>query len=233
VTETHTEMAAPTEHRIAVQRTARYFLLGDPSPQIREVWIALHGYGQLARDFARAMAPVASAERLIVVPEALSRFYLASPVRGGHATAPVGATWMTREDREAEIADHVAYLDAVYEQVVRMVAPGSPSTRVLGFSQGVATATRWLTRGRTRAEHVILWAGSLPDEIDVAGLVDASRRTRVSWVAGTRDDVVTAEMLERAAARVAALGEQGECLGFDGGHRLDRATLLRLADRAP
>lgn len=228
-----TESAAPTEHQILVQRTARYLLLGDPSPQVREVWIALHGYGQLARDFARAMAPVASPERLIVVPEALSRFYLASPVRGGHAAAAVGAAWMTREDRDAEIADYVAYLDALHERIMLMIAPGSPITRVLGFSQGVATASRWLTLGRTRAEHVILWAGGVPDEIDVAALVDAPRRTRVSWVAGAKDDIVAADTLARSAARVALLGDQGECLTFDGGHRLDRETLGRLAARSP
>ncbi len=47
---------------------------------------------------------------------------------------------MTKEDRENEIADYVDFLDAVFGEVV---TPGARVT-VLGFSQGVATAARWL-----------------------------------------------------------------------------------------
>ncbi|HYD55224.1 MAG TPA: hypothetical protein VEA99_21500 [Gemmatimonadaceae bacterium] len=223
-----TEPTATAAH-IVVQRTARFLLVGEPSPEVREVWIALHGYGQLAADFARAMAPVASAERLLVVPEALSRFYLESPVRGTHMTARVGATWMTREDREAEIADHVAYLDALLERVLLSCAPGSPTTRVLGFSQGVATAARWLTRGTARTEHLILWAGQLPDDVEASQLVDQTRRTRLSYVWGRRDDLLTSASITRTVERLSATGAPFDELTFDGGHRLDRATLLDLA----
>ena len=222
--------AARTEH-IVVRRTARYLVIGEPSPSVRELWIALHGYGQLAAGFARAMTPATSQERVIVVPEALSRFYLGSPTRGTHATARVGATWMTREDREAEIADHVDYLDALHDAVIATL----PSVRVLvlGFSQGVATATRWLTRGRTRAHRVVLWAGGLPDDVDVSRLVDPARDTRVSFVIGRRDDVVPAETIVRTTSRLESLGARYERLEFDGGHRLNRALLARLGCEAP
>ena len=106
-------------------------------------------------------------------------------------------------------------------------------TLVLGFSQGVATATRWLTRGRARADHLVLWAGGLPDDVDVARLVDPMRETRVTFVTGRQDDVVPAESIARSASRLEALGERYERMEFDGGHRLNRAILARLGERSP
>jgi len=61
------------EHRITVSRSARYFTLGRPD---REVWFVLHGYGQLAARFLRHFEPLDDGTRLMVAPEALSRFYL-------------------------------------------------------------------------------------------------------------------------------------------------------------
>ena len=46
--------------------------------------------------------------RVLVAPEGLSRFY----VNATHGL--VGASWMTREDRQHEIDDYVGYLDAIY-----------------------------------------------------------------------------------------------------------------------
>src|SRR3546814_5982443 len=99
------------EHSITVPRTARYYTMGEPQDQPRELWYVCHGYAQLGSRFIRRFAPLDDGTRLIVAPEALSRFYL--EVKGRtHAESPVGASWMTREDRLSEIDDYVAYLDA-------------------------------------------------------------------------------------------------------------------------
>ena len=69
-----------TEARVArsahaeTPRTARYWHVG--TPDARDVWVALHGYGQLAEYFVRHFVPFAGDERLVVAPEALSRFYV-------------------------------------------------------------------------------------------------------------------------------------------------------------
>src|ERR1019366_4806806 len=109
----------PSQHHIPVQKTARYYTLGQIGPEITDVWFACHGYGQLASDFAAEFECIEAPERLIVVPEALSRFYVpAGPGLHG-PDAKVGATWMTREDRESEIADYVSYLDELYGEIMK------------------------------------------------------------------------------------------------------------------
>src|SRR5258707_6339251 len=162
------------EFHLTVGRTARYYTLGEPGPDVRQVWVVCHGYGQLAGRFVRHFEPIADASRLIVAPEGLSRFYLDS---GMHER--VGATWMTREDRLADIEDYVGYLDALHAAVFRQVHPGSVQLVVMGFSQGVATAARWAARGR-RAERLVASGGVLPAELDLTGLGSGVGRTAAS-----------------------------------------------------
>jgi hypothetical protein len=105
----------PVEHHLAVPRTARYFTLGDPA-RAKHIWFALHGYGQLAVNFIGYLATLDNGSRLIVAPEALSRFYL------DQGKGPPGASWMTKEDREHEIADYVRSLDQL-SGAIRSLVP--------------------------------------------------------------------------------------------------------------
>src|SRR5688572_6736067 len=154
------------EHHINVSKTARYYTLGTPSDQISDVWFVCHGYGQLASDFIKEFECIESPSRLIVAPEALSRFYLSDGTGFHGPDSKVGATWMTREDREAEIADYIAYMERLYDEIFRVVPRESAKVTVLGFSQGGATATRWLTRGRAKADRLQIWGSFLPADYD-------------------------------------------------------------------
>ena len=60
---------------LPVTRTARVALLGPATPAIRELWFVLHGYSQLAATFIEDFRAIDDGTRLIVAPEALSRFY--------------------------------------------------------------------------------------------------------------------------------------------------------------
>src|SRR5882672_5733760 len=145
-------------HSLQVTRTARFHTLGDAA-RAREIWFLLHGYGQLASSMLDACAALAAPERLLVAPEALSRFY----IRGG--AGPIGATWMTREERDSEIIDYVSYLDAVALCIDELGPRAAQKCNVLGFSQGAPTACRWACRGSTRFERIVLWGGGVPPEL--------------------------------------------------------------------
>lgn len=216
------------EHHLTVPRTARYYTMGTVGEGVDELWIVCHGYAQLARPFLAALAPIASPSRLIVAPEALSRFYVDRTSMSMDPPPRVGATWMTREDREHEIADQVTYLDALHDHV-RASLSGSVRLRVLGFSQGVATVTRWLAFGRTRAHEVILWAGSFPSDLDARRLAERLGTAPVVVVAGTGDELVTRQTLEAQLPTLRDAGLAARLVTFDGAHRLDRATLRALA----
>nr|MDQ3081512.1 hypothetical protein [Gemmatimonadota bacterium] len=123
---------------LIVPRTARYARMGPEGRAVDQVWLVCHGYGQLASRFIRRFSAIDDGSRLIVAPEALSRFY----VLGGsvpHAIdEKVGASWMTRESRDSEIEDQVTYLDRVCERVLAGRDRAKVRLVAFGFSQGAA-----------------------------------------------------------------------------------------------
>jgi predicted esterase len=219
---------APTAavlHRLGVQRSARIYSLGDLSAP--DAWIVLHGYGQLAGRFIVEFAHLAGPQRAVIAPEALNRFYLDAPRPGGPSAAErrVGTTWMTREDRDAEIADYVAYLD----RVCRDLLPRAQRRIVLGFSQGVATAARWATLGSVPLDRVILWAGPVPPDLDFQRLAARTQGVAIELVLPARDEFAGTRNVELELAQLREAGVPFTLVRFDGGHRLDRDVLARLA----
>lgn len=202
---------SPREHRLAVPRTARVFTLGGEAAT--EAWVVLHGYGQLAARFLRQFGSIAGPERLLVAPEGLSRFYLEA------GAGKVGASWMTREDREAEIRDYLGYLD----QVRAALIPPVPLT-VLGFSQGVTTAVRWVVNAAPAPGRLVCWGGLLPEEIPAARLAAIP----MTFVVGDRDEWAAPGRVEAQAGALRAAGAAVEVISFDGGHEINGEALLAL-----
>lgn len=211
------------EHRLVTTRRARYYTIGGGEQPLPEAWIVLHGLGQLARIFLTYFESIDAPGRLVVAPEALNRYYLFTEPGMRSKDAKVGATWMTREDRENEIADQVDYLDAVW----RETAAGASRVTVLGFSQGVATAARWVAMGKSRVDRFVAWAGQIPPEIDPSAFSKLSGG--ITMVAGSTDEYATWIAEGNHDSRMVAAGVTPKVVTFDGGHRMDRLTLDEIA----
>lgn len=219
------------EHHLRVERTARYATVGEPGPAVRELWIACHGFGQLAARFLRPFQALDDGARLVAAPEALNRFYVDPPASVADAARRrVGATWMTREERDAEIADYVGYLDRLHD-LLRAESPAAEVT-ALGFSQGAATVCRWVALGRARVRHLVLWCGQVPPDLALDLLRGRLASAAVTLVAGETDDVVPPEDVEMEAERLREAGIACDVLRFAGGHVLESETLRRLAQGA-
>jgi predicted esterase len=219
------------EHHISVPRSARYHTLGDPKGA-SDVWFVCHGYGQLAARFLERLRPLDDGSRCVVAPEGLSRFYLTEDPKERR----VGASWMTREDRLSEIEDYVRYLDAVHQDVLGGSPPAPPGPRsarvtVLGFSQGAATACRWMAFGAPRADRLIVWGGEIPSDLDLAASParERLRGVRLELVYGSRDEYFTAKIVAATEERLRTAGLAYTLVPYDGRHEIDEATLRRLA----
>lgn len=215
----------PVAHHLVVNRTARYFTLGEVE-SASEVWFVLHGYSMLAASFLRWFEPAARPGRLLVAPEGLSRAYFEE--RGARR---VGASWMTKEDREAEIEDYLGYLETLAVRVLAGV-PGAPRVEVHGFSQGTATACRWIALGRQAASRLMLWAGLVPPDLPLDRHGGALRRAGLTLAIGNRDKYLSPEDFDRELARLAAAGLVPTVHRFEGGHRVDASTLAALIGEA-
>ena len=210
------------EHHLPVRRSARYFTLGPTVSTARSVWFVCHGYGQLAESFLGEFGPVNDGTRLIVAPEALSRYYTR------HARREVGASWMTREDRLAEIADYTGYLDTVYRHVLAPVERTAVRVLVLGFSQGAATAARWIALGHAVADRLVLWGDGIPPDMDLEIARPKLADTRLTLVFGSRDEGITPTAVQEWEDRLLEHDVPFETIEYAGGHHLDARTLAAL-----
>lgn len=167
--------------------------------------VALHGYGQAADDELAEVGKIAGIERWSVASaQALHRFY----TRGDQK---IIASWMTRQDREAAIADNVAYVD----RVVDALGVARPLV-FAGFSQGAAMAYRAAMLGKHRAAGVLALGGDIPPEL-MSG--SASRAWPLVLVGAGRDDgYYTPAKVDADAAFLAAHNAPHDIVRFAGGH---------------
>lgn len=205
---------------LSVPRTARYYTAGGEAGA-RAVWFCLHGYSMLARRFLRWLRPAESPHRLLVAPEALNRYYK------DHVTRKVGATWMTSEDRLAEIADYVRYLDLLLDEITREL--DAPAVEVHAFSQGAATACRWTAFGRVRPRRLVLWGGLVPPDLDLAEHGARLSGAGLTLVIGDRDEFLPEERVAGEAARLEQAGVRFALRRFRGGHTIPWPELECLA----
>ncbi|MBE7179537.1 MAG: phospholipase [Mucilaginibacter polytrichastri] len=211
------------EHHLSVQRTARYYTIGALTDQTKNIWFCLHGFGQLAQYFSRKFTGLDDGQTLIIVPEGLSRLYLNGEYKR------VGASWLTREDKEHEISDFLAYLNLLYDLVLAGRDPSQFHITLLGFSQGAATACRWVNDGHIQANRLILWAGffqnGLTEVINPATLTSIETH----YVYGKQDEYF--KLIDDVDAYLRQLQTEAPTLqitAFEGGHQVEPDVLAHL-----
>ncbi|MBS1595140.1 MAG: phospholipase [Bacteroidetes bacterium] len=207
---------AAIAHHVTVSKTARYYTLGTLTERTREIWIVIHGWAQLAEQFIGDFAALDNGERFIIAPEALNRFYL----RAGKPE--VGATWMTREDREAEMRDYVNYLNVLYDSL--NLSRHTAKIVVLGFSQGVATLSRWVYLNQRRMDAVIFYAGEIANELQNAESIAAFTQKEKYFICGTEDPFIN----ELNLPKVTSLLKGFTVVMFEGRHELKADALINI-----
>lgn len=208
------------ENHITYSTQSRYYTSSDPGEPVDEVVYVLHGYGQLAYYFLRKFRDFFSAKRVFVAPEAPYRYYL------NHNSGRVGATWMTKEDRLTDISNYVQYLESLHQKISADYRP--KKITILGFSQGAATASRWVARGQIFPDRFILWASVFPPDMDYGFDIPKFNRTRVTMVCGDDDEYITDEKWRQHLSFLRDAGMEFQELTFEGKHDIDTPTCRKL-----
>ncbi|WP_192347823.1 alpha/beta hydrolase [Algoriphagus sp. Y33] len=208
---------------IRFQYQAHYSVSHEPTFQEKEIWLVLHGYGQLAGFFIRKFQNFESSDRLFVAPEATNYNYL------NGFSGRVGANWMTKHEREVAIQNNHTYLDLLMDKLLSLYSE-MPSINVLGFSQGAATATRWASRWTGEVSRLVLWAGGFAQDMILDDARGKFSQTEIMLVLGDRDEFVTPESLEIQEELIRNLGKKVKRTTFSGGHEIDAELLSRILD---
>lgn len=137
---------------------------------------------------------------------------------------------MTRQHRLDEIHDYVAYLQQLHTSILAQL-PETVQVTIFGFSQGVATVTRWAIQQNPHCHNVVWWAGLPPDDElpeTVARFLQDKRRF---FCYGTQDPFLTPDRMELFADYRTRLGLDLEWLQFEGEHTVKEAALRQLRER--
>lgn len=198
------------ERQIEFVQNRRYYqseLVGK-----QQILLALHGYGQLAQFFYRKFQTFEN-DYGLVIPEGPHRFYLEG------SSGRVGASWMTKEWREQDIAENTRYLLQLTAEIRRSY-PNAKLT-LLGFSQGGATAARLYQAAPSLFSQLILWASVFPPDISMEHF---SMGNKMDFVIGSEDPYFDSENIEKIKHKYTELGF--DIHTFAGAHDLD-AQMLR------
>jgi len=197
------------EHHIITPRTARFYTIGKLSNTTEYIWIVLHGYAQLAKEFILPFEILDINNNFIIAPEALNHFYAK-----GFSGRPA-ATWMTSEDRENEIKDYILYLDNLFEDL--KLNETNAKIVMLGFSQGVATASRWIHSTQNQIDYFVMYAGEIGKEL-LSPFSEKLKLLNLIYITGKSDPLITREdhlniyeIMKRLNAKI---------IEFDGGHEV-------------
>ncbi len=208
------------EKHISFTATNSYSTLNELSDETKNVWFAFHGIGYLSRYFLKYFDKLPPRQNFIIGPQAPSKYYLNS------AYKHVGASWLTKEDREASMETVINYLDSVY---ANEVVPEHCNLIVFGFSQGVSVAMRWVAARKIPCNHLVLYAGGIPDELTRHDFDFFPAATKITSIVGDADEYLTPERLIKERHKIEALfeGKAGQII-FSGSHEIKKELILAL-----
>jgi len=214
-------MSQVSIENINTQKTGRIAVHGEIEKS-KVLLIALHGYGQLVPYFIRKFQQVDSNDILVIAPEGLHRFYL------NGTSGRVGASWMTKEARLDDIEDNINYLNQVYQQFV-----GQKKFKkiiVLGFSQGAATAARWIEKTEFRIDAFIQWAGVFPPDVEINASNSKWQNLRHFYVVGNQDPYFAENPNDeyKQSEWLQKHNLHPESITFEGKHDIDADTLNQI-----
>lgn len=207
-----------THHKFSATRTAHVYTIGSPGKHIKKVWIVTHGYGQLASRFIHRFEQLDDGETLIIAPEGLSRFYW------GGFTGEVVSSWMTKGNRLDEIADFSNYMQQVYDSFIPQLNK-AVTINLLGFSQGCATQVRWILREFPHFHNLIMWSGSIPEDIPYHEKEGYWNNKQLYFAYGTQDPFLTEKRVKWCQETIKEKELTCQTHTFDGKHEVDKSAL--------
>lgn len=208
------------EKGVSYEISNTYSTLNEKTSKTKNVWMVFHGIGYLSRYFLRHFKNLDPAENYIIAPQAQSKYYLNKEYRH------VGASWLTKENTEIEIENVLQYLAEVTKAEG---IDGNSNLIVLGYSQGVSVATRWIARRRIEPARLIIHSGKIPAELEQQDF-DHLKRTEVELLYGTSDPFLDKDTLQDERRYAGNLfGTKLKIHPFEGGHEVREELIAKFA----
>lgn len=209
------------QKEVSYKATNTYCTLNSLTEKTKNVWIVFHGMGYLSKYFINYFSELNTEENYIIAPQAPSKYYQ------DKAFKHVGASWLTRENTVAETQNILNYVDAVFEKEIFGTLP---NLIVLGYSQGVSIATRWVARRKIQCEKLILHSGGIPKELQPSDFEFLNPSAEVIYIYGDKDQYINeARKTEEQLKGTEIFQNRLDIQVFDGIHEVSREFLLKIS----
>ncbi len=197
-----------TEKEISYKTTNSYSTLNTLTQRTKNVWFVCHGMGYLSRYFLRYFKDLNAEDNYFIAPQAQSKYYI--PPKFKH----VGSSWLTKENTIAETENVMRYFDAILDAEN---IPDNVNLIVVGYSQGVSVAMRYVARQQLQCSQLVLMSGGIPKELTTEDF--AYLNTKVTLIYGTQDEYMNEERMQHEKQRVHELfGNDVTIIPFEGTH---------------
>lgn len=205
------------ENHVTYTSTNSYSTLNVLSDKTKNVWIVFHGIGYLSRYFLKYFDELAADENYIIAPQAPSKYYLNNEYKN------VGASWLTKEATEPSLENVLNYLDNIYE---KEAIPEHRNLIILGFSQGVSIAMRWVAKRKIKCNQMVLYAGGIPVELNQEDFRFLSGSAKIKVIVGDADEYLTTQRLKIEKQKMGVLFPYGvKLITFEGKHEIKKALI--------
>jgi predicted esterase len=199
------------DKEISYTTTNTYSTLNTLTADTKRIWFVCHGMGYLSRYFLKYFEGLNPKDNYIIAPQAQSKYYL--PPKFQH----VGGSWLTKENTIKETENIMRYFDAVFEAVG---LPNQFPLIIMGYSQGVSVAMRYMARRQLQCEHLILHSGGIPKELTTEDFKYFNGK--VYLVYGTNDEYLNESRINEEINRAKVLlGKKVAILPFEGKHEVN------------
>ncbi len=188
-----------------------YDTLNNLTEKTKTVWLVFHGIGYLSRYFIRLFEELNPDENYIIAPQAPSKYYKDDRYRR------VGASWLTKENTLIDTQNVLNYIDAI---VTTEQLPNHVRFVVLGYSQGVSIASRWISSRQVICDDLVLISGGFPKELTASDFTFLDQKTKVTHILGENDPLFTKEAIVNEKERLVTILPQIQFKTHSGGHEL-------------
>lgn len=211
-----------TEKRVAYQASAPYEVLNKLEGDTGNIWLVFHGMGYLSRYFLKYFKGLNSKTNYVIAPQGPSKYYLDDNYKH------VGSCWLTRVDTARETSNVLAYVDAVWE--AESPRFNGQNLIVMGYSQGVSIATRWLASRQIQCDKLLLHSGGIPKELGAGDFKYLKPDCQVTYLYGNEDEYITeARMTEEQLKATNLFSDRLSIQVFNGVHEVNTGFLKELA----
>ena len=209
-----------TEKEISYQITNTYSTLNKLTEKTKNIWFVCHGMGYLSRYFLKYFDELNPEENYIFAPQASSKYYI--PPKFNH----VGSSWLTKENTIKETENVMRYFDAVFENEN---LPPNANLIVLGFSQGVSVAMRYVAKRQLQCSQMVLMSGGIPKELVAEDFEFLKEQTKITLIYGTHDEYMNDERMAYEAHRAHDLfNNDVDIIPFEGNHMVNVELINKL-----